>query len=146
MEFKNKNKWMFLQTYEEIKNAAHMEFAINDEMDVCIKLQERPENPKAKHKTVYYIENCCYNIDRDQIKKVNGHCLSFSMEQHLQNIVDNANTIESNIYYSEEVENYGFRLNYNYLFIFDKHKVIYMDINLPFSKDNMQHINLKIDP
>ena len=43
MEFKNKNKWMFLQTYEEIKAATQMEFAINDEMDVCIKLMEKPE-------------------------------------------------------------------------------------------------------
>ena len=123
-----------------------MEFAINDEMDVCIKLQEKPENPLHKHKTVYYIENCCYNIDIDQIKKCNGQKLSFTMEQQLQQIVDNPNTIESNIYYAEEVGDHGFRLNYNYLFIFDKQTIIYMDINLPFSKANILNINLKIDP
>ena len=60
-----------------------MEFAINDEMDVCIKLQEKPENPLAKHKSVYYIENCCYNLDLDQIKKRNEKCLSLTMEKTL---------------------------------------------------------------
>jgi len=83
MEFKNKNKWMFLQTYEEIKSASQMEFAINDEMDVCIKLQERPEHGKKMHKTIYYIENCCYNLDLDVIKRINEQCLSLSMEGHL---------------------------------------------------------------
>lgn len=120
MEFKNKNKWMFLQTYEEIKASSQMDFRINDEMDVCIKLQEKPEDGKKKHKTIYYIENSCYNLDLDQIKKRNDKCLSLSMEQNIQKIIDDCNLIESNIYYAEEVGIHDFRLNYNYLFIFDR--------------------------
>ena len=38
--FKTNNKWLFLPTYDEVKNGTIQQYAINDEMDVCVKIQE----------------------------------------------------------------------------------------------------------
>ena len=68
------------------------------------------------------------------------------MEQTLWNIINVSAGIASNIYYAEEEGPYGFRLNYNYLFIFDRSSIIYMDINQPFGRANVKNINMRMDP
>ena len=105
-----------------------------------MKITEVHDLPKKKRKTIYYIENCVKGLDLEAIKKENQEKLSWSLEQLIGDIIKNSgNMIDSNIYYAQEDQGpaYGFRLNYNYLFIFNRHKIIYMDINKPFHSNNI---------
>lgn len=50
--FKNENEWLLTKDVEEFKRRVHIDVRVNDNMDVCAKIQEKPDLDESDFETV----------------------------------------------------------------------------------------------
>lgn len=157
------NNWLFQSDFEQFKKHVKLELRINDNMDVCAKIQQLPQQDSddsaeqyiEELKTVYFIEKCGQGIDQNVFThKKMEEPYNYQLFEQIEKFKQEADEVDPKtgklahiscrVYSCLGHEKFKFQFNNSYLFLHNRYKINFFDFNKNFVESNQKTIGLEV--